>query len=90
MAEGESTTRKGRIDPILDRLGWVKSQSPRHEPYRIEEYETDNGPADYALCQDGRVLGIVEAKRLSLGPQNALTQAERYARGVTRCVPCAR
>ena len=48
----------------------------------LEEYETDNGPADYALCVDGKVLGIVEAKKLSLGPQNALVQAERYARGV--------
>src|SRR2546423_14299334 len=28
-----------------------------------------------------KVLGILEAKKLSLGPQNVLTQAERYARG---------
>src|SRR5208282_4488624 len=27
-------------------------------------------------------LGIVEAKKLSLGPQNVLTQAERYSKGV--------
>ena len=27
-------------------------------------------------------LGIVEAKKLTLGPQNVLIQAERYARGV--------
>jgi type I restriction enzyme R subunit len=31
---------------------------------------------------DGRIVGIVEAKKLSLGPQNVLTQAERYARGL--------
>jgi len=82
-SEGESRTRKARIDPILDALDWTKSDVPSQGPYRIEEYETDNGPADYALCVDGRVLGIVEAKRLSLGPQNALTQAERYSRGAT-------
>ena len=28
------------------------------------------------------LLGVVEAKKLSLGPQNALVQAERYSRGV--------
>ena len=48
----------------------------------IEEYETENGPADYVLCVDGRIVAVVEAKKLTLGPQNVLTQAERYSRGV--------
>lgn len=48
----------------------------------IEEYPTDNGPADYALCVDGQLLGVVEAKKLTLGPQSVLTQAERYSQGV--------
>jgi len=30
----------------------------------------------------GLVLGVVEAKKLSLGPQEVLTQAERYSKGV--------
>jgi type I restriction enzyme R subunit len=30
---------------------------------------------------DGNVVDIVEAKTLTLGPQNVLTQAERYSRG---------
>ena len=47
----------------------------------IEEYPTENSPADYALCVDGRILGIVEAKKVTLGPQNVLTQAERYSQG---------
>ena len=51
-------------------------------PHRAEEYETANGPADYAFHIDGKALGIVEAKKLTLGPQNVLTQAERYARGL--------
>ncbi len=49
----------------------------------IEEYPTNNGPADYALCLTNRLLGLVEAKKLTLGPQNVLTQAERYSRGAT-------
>ena len=52
-----------------------------YDRYAIEEYPTDCGPADYALCIGGRILGIVEAKKLSLGPPNVLTQAERYSKG---------
>lgn len=49
----------------------------------IEEFPTENGPADYALCLDGRIIAVVEAKKIILGPQNVLTQAQRYARGLT-------
>lgn len=48
----------------------------------IEEYPTSAGPADYALCANGRILGIVEAKKLTLGPQNVLSQAERYSKSI--------
>jgi type I restriction enzyme R subunit len=61
----------------------VRPDGPRHlQPYRTEEEDTANGPADYALWLDGNVVGIVEAKKLTVGPQNVLTQAERYARGL--------
>jgi type I site-specific restriction endonuclease len=40
------------------------------------------GPADYALCMGGRIVGIVEAKKLTLGPQNVPSQAERYSKGI--------
>ena len=39
-------------------------------------------PSFYALIVNGKVLGIVEAKKLTLGPQNVLTQVERYSKGV--------
>src|SRR5262249_7007323 len=48
----------------------------------VTAYPTASGPADYALFVGGRPLGIVEAKKVTLGPQNALTQAERYSGGV--------
>ena len=38
--------------------------------------------ADYALVVDGQLLGVVEAKKVTLGPQNVLTQAERYSKGI--------
>jgi type I restriction enzyme R subunit len=84
----EWLTRKTLIDKALGAAGW------RVTPHRdgvalsrlhrcaVEEFPTATGPADYALVLGGRVVGVVEAKKLSLGPQNVLSQAERYSRGV--------
>jgi len=49
----------------------------------VEEFETRNGPADYAVCDSGRVLAVVEAKKLTVGPKGVLPQAERYSIGIT-------
>ena len=71
----EWLTRKRLIDPKLKAAGWkivhFSSQRPlvNDLPCAIEEFETANGPADYALCVDGHIVGIVEAKKLTLGPQ---------------------
>ena len=48
----------------------------------VREFETPFGPADYALRSDDRILGVVEAKKVTLGPHGVLTQAERYSRGI--------
>ncbi|MDA2923311.1 DEAD/DEAH box helicase family protein [Acidobacteria bacterium AH-259-L09] len=82
----EYLTRKCLIDERVRKVGWdvVPFEEGRtYDRCAIEEYPTENGPADYALCVDGKILGIVEAKKLTLGPQEVLTQAERYAKGVT-------
>jgi type I restriction enzyme R subunit len=87
--ESEQQTRRKRIDPLLQQHGWtVEAFDPdrpldRYEAHALAEFPTANGPADYALVVRGKVLGIVEAKKVSLGPQGVLTQAERYAKGVT-------
>jgi len=81
--ESEWQTRKKRIDPRLDDAGWQKLASTAFPgPRRSEEEPTANGPADYALWLGNHVVGIVEAKKVELGPQNVLTQAERYAKGL--------
>jgi type I restriction enzyme R subunit len=88
----ERLTRKEIIDQRLTDAGWSILPAEKFDTSKplatynrcaIEEYQTDNGPADYALCADGKILGIVEAKKLTLGPQNVLSQAERYAKGLT-------
>ena len=53
-----------------------------HKPFRSEEEETDNGPADYALWLGDKIAGVVEAKKVTLGPQNVLTQAQRVREGL--------
>ncbi|MBV8857222.1 MAG: DEAD/DEAH box helicase family protein [Acidobacteria bacterium] len=86
--ESERRTRRSRIDPRLKDSGWQVAPFRQSKPLSwyqdaaIEEFPTSHGPADYGLCVDGQIAGIVEAKKLGLGPQNVLTQAERYARGV--------
>jgi type I restriction enzyme R subunit len=86
--QSEWLTRKRRIDPKLNGLGWTVIPFEQlaavtdNGGYAIEEYPTANGPADYALVSGGNVLGIVEAKKLTLSPQGVLPQAERYARGL--------
>jgi type I restriction enzyme R subunit len=49
----------------------------------VTEFETGTGPADYAPWDHDEALGVVEAKKVTLGPQGVLTQAERYSRGFT-------
>lgn len=85
----EFQTRKQLIDPMLIAAGWEIVSYDETKELRnynncaIEEYPTEFGPADNALCINGEILGIVEAKKLTLGPQSVLTQAERYSRGLT-------
>jgi type I restriction enzyme R subunit len=87
--QSERQTRRELIDPALKRAGWEIRPFDQQKPLSaydrcaVTEYPTDNGPSDYALCVDGKILGIVEAKKVTLGPQNVLLQAERYSKGAT-------
>ncbi len=73
--ESERKTRTNRIDPELRWAGWKvvrfdpKKSLAAYDGCAIKEYPTENGLADYALCVGGQILGIGEAKKLSLGPQ---------------------
>jgi type I restriction enzyme R subunit len=87
--DSEWVTRKELVDKALVGAGWrVVPYADRPlvslQACAVEEFPTRTGPADYALVLDGRVVGIVEAKKLTLGPQNVLSQAERYARGLSQ------
>ena len=83
--ESEKETRKKRINTKLLALGWKfapDGEPPSGRAYWRDEVETDSGPCDYGLFVDDKLIGLIEAKRLEKGPQNVLTQTERYAQGL--------
>lgn len=90
--ESEKITRKKRIDQQLKAAGWLII--PYSEGmdltaltnHAIEELQTSNGPADYALVVNGKLLGVVEAKKLEVGAQNVLEQAKRYSKGANKTI----
>lgn len=87
--EFEWKTRKERVDRRLKSLSSSWSIVKYHdgldtsklERHAVEEYPTANGPADYALIVKGKLLGIIEAKKVAINPQNVLEQAKRYSKG---------
>lgn len=87
--EFEKETRKHRVDPKLIAAGWRivpfapgKAINDYGRNTAVEEFETKAGPADYALIDKGQILGVVEAKKLTVGPGGVLPQAERYSAGL--------
>lgn len=84
--ESERVTRKQRIDPKLKAAGWnvvrLDISDLAASASAIEEFETSLGPADYVLADNSDLLGVVEAKKLTVGAQGILPQSERYARAI--------
>ena len=94
MTESEKTTRKKRIDSKLKSsllnwkvVPWNNSlDTDSLTAHAVEEYPTDTGPADYGLFVNGKLLGIIEAKKLTVGAGNVLEQAKRYSKSVAKTV----
>jgi len=94
MTESEWKTRKTRIDAQLKALrpAWdiirfkEGMDTSTFSLHAVEEYPTANGPADYALFVKGKLLGIIEAKKVAINPQNVLEQAKRYSAGAENTI----
>ena len=75
VTENEWKTRKERIDKKLKALKppWKiikysdKLDTKILQRCAVEEFPTANGPADYALFVKGRLLEIIEAKKVGIG-----------------------
>jgi type I restriction enzyme R subunit len=77
----EFKTRSAYIDHYLEEAGWVHGQSCTHE-HEVQGMPnaTGQGFVDYVLWgDDGKPLGLVEAKRTSRDPMEGQRQAELYA-----------
>lgn len=85
--ESETVTRRNRINVQLRNLNWQVIPYQEHldttalQCHAVEEYPTATGKADYGLFVNGQLLGIIEAKRLTVGSVSALEQAKRYSKG---------
>jgi len=81
----EHKTRKEYIDKLLINSNWAPitpfKEGKEYDKGSIEEYPTQTGPADYALFHKKKPLAVVEGKKVAVGPQNVLQQAQRYAKG---------
>ncbi len=77
---------RDNIDTMLEQAGW-KVQSKKTFDFSaglgvaIREYQTDAGPADYALFIDKKPVGVIEAKPEHFGHKikTAEDQSRKYA-----------
>jgi type I restriction enzyme R subunit len=90
--ESEKMTRKKRIDQQLKAAGWLIIPYTEGMSltiltnHAIEELPTNKGFADYALVVNGKLLGVIEAKKLEVGAENVLEQAKRYSKDVNNTI----
>lgn len=78
-----------KIDAMLTKAGWLIQSKAEANPLAgrgvaIEEFTLATGRADYVLYVDGKIVGVVEAKREGTPLAGALAQNERYAAGVLK------
>lgn len=67
------------IDDQLRTAGWVTQTKETinfqiGQGQAIREYTTDTGPADYVLFVDGKPVGVIEAKKETLGQTITVTE----------------
>ncbi|OIJ98326.1 DEAD/DEAH box helicase family protein [Streptomyces monashensis] len=82
---------RAKIDAMLVKAGWVIQDKADANPLderskgvAIREFTVATGRADYVLYVDGRIVGVIEAKREGTPLAGALAQNERYAAGVLK------
>ncbi len=92
LAFNEEETRKFLIDQMLADEGWNVGKGTASTPEVVKEatikYQvgpSGEGKADYVLDDDnGKPLGVIEAKKTAVDPQLGRKQAEQYADGLEK------
>ncbi|MFD4998085.1 type I restriction endonuclease subunit R [Streptomyces buecherae] len=77
------------IDAMLRASGWQVQDREQLDPQAgqgvaVREFTLATGRADYVLYVDGRIVGVVEAKREGDHLSSAVEQNDRYAAGVLK------
>lgn len=77
------------IDGMLRAAGWVIQDRTDINPtagtgVAVREFTLATGRADYVLYVEGKIVGVVEAKREGDALSSALAQNDRYASGVAK------
>lgn len=75
---------RDNIDALLTKAGWAvqdksKTDFAAAQGVALREYQTDVGPADYALFVDKQAVGIIEAKPETWGER--ITTIEEQSQG---------
>ena len=92
MAFNEDETRRYLIDQMLADADWDVGKGNvstndvvKEAPVQYQVGPSGEGKADYVLSDDnGKPLGVVEAKKTSRDPQLGRKQAEQYADGLEK------
>jgi len=81
----EAATRKTIIDKAMEKAGWKVGKTKKHDAQEEFVIPLPNGKkqfVDYTLMFKGKVLAVVEAKRIDRGVEEAREQARQYADNV--------
>lgn len=77
MATTNEAFARVKIDTLLAAQGWNTQDT---NAVRFEVFMPDGKRADYVLCdRHGRAIAVIEAKRFTVNPGDAATQARHYA-----------
>ena len=91
-AFNEDETRRYLIDQMLADAGWdvgkgttSTTEVVKEAPIEYQTTKSETGRADYVLDDDnGKPLGVLEAKKTAVDPQLGKKQAEEYADGLQK------
>lgn len=92
LAFDEATTRRRLIDTLLVSAGWDVGANGASTEQVGQEIEVDHQPtaskkgkSDYVLWGDnGKPIGVIEAKKTAVDPEAGRTQAKCYADGLEK------
>src|SRR3954453_21894906 len=81
-----------RIDAMLEAAGWELQDYSGQPDFRsspgvaVREFMTPEGPVDYLLVADGKIVGSIEAKPEGHTLRSVENQTDRYNRGFIKLV----